>query len=90
MDNKSERDEEEGTENKKEIARDDVGRLVVVVVVGREHVKGDEDKLKSWIYFCQSAGALLLLPVTSSSTALRLLCRHRNFSSSPLFLKLLY
>lgn len=46
MDNKSERDEEEGTENKKEIARDDVGRLVVVVV-GREHVKGDEDKLKS-------------------------------------------
>lgn len=89
MDNKSERDEEEGTENKKEIARDDVGRLVVVVV-GRENVKGDEDKLKSWIYFRQSAGALLLLPVTSSSTALRLLCRHRNFSSSPLFLKLLY
>lgn len=31
MDNKSERDEEEGTENKKEIARDDVGRLLLLL-----------------------------------------------------------
>lgn len=34
MDNKSERDEEEGTENKKEIARDDVGRLLLLLLEG--------------------------------------------------------